>query len=49
MIIPLRTVQKKIDHATKCYMNKLKSFLDNATHKIHWDFEIETDKPITFR
>ena len=36
-------------HATKWYMHKPESVLENETHKILWDFEIQTDHLITAR
>ena len=36
-------------HATKWYMHKPESVLENETHKILWDFEIQTDPLITAR
>ena len=36
-------------HATKWYMHKPESVLENKTHKILWDFEIQTDHLITAR
>ena len=32
----------EIDHTTQWYTHKLKSVLKNETHKILWDFEIQT-------
>ena len=37
------------DHTTKWYMHKPESVLENATHKILWDFEIKTDHLIPAR
>ena len=39
----------KFDHTTKWYMHKLESLLENKTHKILWDFEIQTNHLITAR
>ena len=39
----------KSDHTNKWYMHKLESILDNETHKILWDVEIQTDSPISDR
>ena len=36
-------------HATKWYMHKPESVLENETHKILWDFEIQTDHLIPAR
>ena len=36
-------------HATKWYTHKPESVLENETHKILWDFEIQTDHLITAR
>ena len=36
----------KIDHTTKCYLLKPEFVLENETHKILWDFEIQTDRLI---
>ena len=33
----------KFDHTTKWYVHKPKSVLENETHTILWDFEIQTD------
>ena len=33
----------KFDHTTKQYMQKPESVLENETHKILWDFDIQTD------
>ena len=34
------------DHSTKWYMHKPESVLENETHKILWDFEIQTNHRI---
>ena len=39
----------KLDHNTKWYFNKQKSILKNETHKILWDFEIQTSYLIPSR
>ena len=39
----------KFDHYTKWYMYKGESTLENETHKILWDFEIQTDHLIPAR
>ena len=36
----------EFNHTTKLYMHKLESILENETHKILWDFEIQTDHQI---
>ena len=36
-------------HATKWYTHKPESVLENKTHKILWDFEIQTDHQIPAR
>ena len=33
----------KFDHPTKRYMHKPQSFVENETHKIIWDFQIQID------
>ena len=33
----------KFDHMNKWYMRNPESILENETHKILWDFEIQTD------
>ena len=39
----------KFDHINKQYMCKPESVRENETHKILWDFEIQTDHPIPSR
>ena len=39
----------KFDHTTKCYPYKPEFILENETHKIHWDSEIQTDHRIPAR
>ena len=39
----------RFDHITKWYIRKLEFVLDNETHKILCDFEIQTDHLITVR
>ena len=39
----------KFNHTTKRYMHKSKSLLVNETHKILWDFDIQTDHLILAR
>ena len=49
-VIPWELCKKfKFDHTNKCYMYNLKSALENKTHKILWDFEIQTDYLISAR
>ena len=33
----------KFDHTNKLYMRTLASVLENETHKLQWDFDIQTD------
>ena len=35
----------KFDHADKWYMHKPEAVLENETHKIFWDFEIQKNPP----
>ena len=39
----------EFDHMKKWYWLNLKSFLENETHKIHWDFEMQTVHLISAR
>ena len=39
----------KFDQTTKWYIHKPESVLENGTHKILWDFEIQTDHLIPAR
>ena len=39
----------KFDHTNKWYMHNTESFLENDTHKLFWDFEIQTDHLISAR
>ena len=39
----------KFDHANKLYMHNLKPVLENDTHKLLWDFDIQTDHLISAR
>ena len=39
----------KFNHTNKWYMHKPKSVLKNETHKLLWDFEIQTDHLISAR
>ena len=41
--------EKKINLTTKLYMHKPESILVEETHKILWDFEIQTDHLISAR
>ena len=36
----------KFHHNNKRYVHKLKAVFENETHKILWDFDIQTDHPI---
>ena len=37
------------DHITKWYMHKAESVRENGSHKILWDFQIQTDHVISTR
>ena len=39
----------KFDHTNKWYVRNPKSVLENDTHKLLWDFEIQTDHQISAR
>ena len=39
----------KFDHTNKWYMQNPQSVLENETHKLLWDFEIQTDHQISAR
>ena len=39
----------KFDLAKKCYMHNPASVLENDTHKLLWDFDIQTDDLISTR
>ena len=39
----------KFDYMNKWYMHNPASVLENETHKLLWDFEIQTDLPIVTR
>ena len=39
----------KFDNTNKWYMHNPESILENGTHKILWDFEIQTDHLISAR
>ena len=39
----------KFDHANKCYMHKPEPFMESETHKVLWDFEMQTDYLISTR
>ena len=39
----------KFDHTNKWYMHNPESVLENETHKLIWDFEIQTDHQILSR
>ena len=47
---PLGNVQEfKFDHANKWYMHNPALVLENDTHKLLWDFDIQTDPLISVR
>ena len=50
-IVIHRELSKKLkfDHANKRYMHNPESILENETHKILWDFDIQTDHLISTR
>ena len=39
----------KLDHTNKWYMHNLAPVLQNYTHKLLWDFDIQTDHLISAR
>ena len=39
----------KFDHANKWYMHNPEPVLENDTHKLQWDFDIQTDHLISAR
>ena len=39
----------KFDRTNKWYMHNLEFVLENETHKLLWDFETQTDHPISAR
>ena len=39
----------KFDHTNKLYMHNLAPVLENYTHKLLWDFDIQTDHRISAR
>ena len=39
----------KFDHTNKWYMHNQESVLENKTHKLPWDFDIQTDRLISVR
>ena len=39
----------KFDHIDKCYRHKSESILENAIHKIIWNFDFQTENPIPVR
>ena len=48
--IPWELCKKfEFDHMNKCYMHNSESVLENEIHKILWDSETETDRPISAR
>ena len=47
---PLGIMQKiQFNHTNKCYIHNMESLLENETHKVLWDFEIQTDHLISAR
>ena len=40
---------KKFDHTNKWYMHNPATVLENETHKLQWDFDIQTDHLISAR
>ena len=47
-VIHLELCKKlKFDHTTKWYLHNPESAPENETHKIPWDFEIQTDHLIS--
>ena len=49
-VIHLEMCKKfKFDHASKCYINNLAPALENDTHKLLWDFDIQKDHLISAR
>ena len=41
--------KSKFDHTNKWYMHNPEPVLENDTHKLLWDFDIQTGHPITAR
>ena len=39
----------KSDHTNKCYLHNPASVLENGTHKLLWDFDIQTDHLVSAR
>ena len=39
----------KFDHTNKWYMHNLESLLENDSHKLLWDFDIQMDLRISAR
>ena len=39
----------KLDHTNKCYMHNPESILENETHKLPWNFEIQMNHLISAR
>ena len=39
----------KFDHTNKLYIHNHESVLENVTHKVLWDFKIQTDHQISAR
>ena len=42
-------IKSKFDHTNKWYMHNPTSVLENHTHKLLWDFDIQTDQLISAR
>ena len=39
----------EFDHTNKCFMHNPASVLENDTHKVLWNFDIQTDNLISAR
>ena len=39
--------KSKLEHTDKYYLHQPESVLENETHKILWNFEIQMDHPIS--
>ena len=49
-VIPLELYKKfEFDHTNKWYMHNPTSVLENDTHKLLWDFDLQTDHLISAR
>ena len=49
IIIIIIITKLKFDHTNKWYMHNPASVLENETHKLLWDFDIQTDHFISAR